>query len=409
MNNMKMIVSYHLAQETPMWHFQSRTKSGTQEGAVLRGSDLKPRFDKFLIRQMTADNVVHEPFLLAGSKNALNYKVRIKALGNSKPKDMGKKAFIANMGSKEKEKDDEQSLFYPEGVELYIICFIPDLMEQIQKHIRAFFLITNFGTRQDKGFGGFRIDKKDEKLINGKDIDVLKEYSTKNNSNFSIYEVNTNGCSDSKALDNAYVLYQWMKSGINYGGLYKKSLLTEYMLTEYKLNNKKKHIGGEKRWMKQEGIAPKVKSKVLGDNRTIVADDRQEDDDQLEYRYIRAVMGVSGPQSWLTDAQYEEKGNTSYRKQRIEVSSKEIARFPSPITIKLIQGKLYFLVYDLDKSCEIFNKKFQFFNTNTKAEKPLYTLEAFDYHAFMDYCEKVVNGKILSYNGRTYAFNINRI
>ncbi len=364
-------VTYHLKQETPMWHFQCREKSGMQEGAVLRGSDVKPRLDKFLIRQLEADNYAWEKFKTLPEHNALNYKIRIDAIGESSHKDMGEKAFFANMG---KDIDPEKSVFYSEGVNLTIICFIPELMEIINKHIRGFFLTHNFGTRQDKGFGSFYIDKKDDASENVKMDSVLKQYSK--TEKYTAYAVNMNGCSDNKILDNAYVLYQWMKSGINFKNTYKKSLLTLYMLD--------KGIGGEKRWMKQEGIAPAI--------------GRKEDhnkDLKPEYRYIRAVLGMSGDQSWKNEENKRERITVS---SAIQNEKDKIKRFQSQITIKAISGQIYFIAFDLDRADSkdnndkkytyILDKEFSFQNRSKKGK--IKTPSEFNMEEFMDYCVKRV-------------------
>ncbi|MBP3199224.1 MAG: hypothetical protein J6N21_19810 [Butyrivibrio sp.] len=402
---MGSIVTYHLKQETPMWHFQYREKA-QQNGATLRGSDVKPRFDKFLINQMKAEGINWEDFKISADHDALNYKIRIVAKGNPVTNNnMGENAFFANMG---KNIDKELAVFYKEGIDVKITCFIPALMTQIDKHIQAFFIIHNFGTRQDKGFGSFTVENTD----NPCDVEsVLLNYS--HLEHYIAYKIDASKCTDSKVLDNAYVLYQWMKSGINFGSTYKKSLLTQYMLG--------KNIGGEKRWMKEKGIAPKVRK---ASKKEIVDDDRVPEGKITDYRYIRAVMGVSGIQSWVTSTLKrdkdgnrctDKKGNPIYKKVEIAVSSKEIERFQSPITIKVIDNKVYFLAYDLNTASRksLLGKEFTFSNDAFKKNGPINVIENFDMEDFMEHCEKIVNKDSFTMyrnqNQYEYLYTMNKI
>ena len=401
---MNPIVIYHLKQETPMWHFQYREKA-RQNGATLRGSDVKPRLDKFLIKQMKSEGIKWKEFKVSEDHDALNYKIQIVAKGKSIRKDMGEGAFFANMG---KDIDDaEQTVFYEKGIDVKITCFISDLMDQIDKHIQAFFIIHNFGTRQDKGFGSFIIDQKDGIDVDFNVREILLSYSSAEG--YTAYNIDVSGCNDRKILDNAYVMYQWMKSGINFGNTYEKSLLTKYML--------KKHIGGEKRWMKEDGISPKVKKMPNGE---IVEDDRAPEGEVSEHKYIRAVMGTSGNQSWVTDVRKKDRngnplsdkrGRPIYERVDIAVSSKEIERFQSPITIKVIDNKVVFLVYDLntpDRNA-LFDKEFTFKNSSSHRKGRIHTVGEFNMEDFMAYCANEIKNKQFSLRGNRYQYTMNKI
>ena len=386
---MSSVVTYHLRQETPMWHFQC-LESEKQSGATLRGSDVKPRFDNFLIRQMKEEQMLWKNFRISSDHDALNYKMQIYAKGEPVKKDRGEKAFFANI----KKADKELTIFCPDGIYLKIVCFIPELMRQIEKHIQGFFLIHNFGTRQTKGFGSFSVDEKDGRKLIYNTKSVLKEYSSAEG--YSVYEVDCTNCSDHQGvLDNAYVLYQWMKSGINFRQTYEKSLLTKYML--------KKGVGGEKRWMKQNGIAPSVKKDA---HNNVVSDDKRPEDAVSREQYIRAVMGVSGTQSWLT-SMIDRKGK--YERININVSSEQIERFPSPITIKIAGNKVFFLAYDLNRGArkEVLNKKFEF--KGDRKSGTLFTPSAFVMDDFMDYCTNEIKNHSFNFNKNRYQFAMTKI
>ena len=99
MSNNKFKVEFTLKQHTPIIHFQS-----DQVGATLRATELKPKFDRFLINYVFKnDKKQYQEYLIDKDKNALNYKVKIEQdiskreeipekgtlfFGNMKPKDI---------------------------------------------------------------------------------------------------------------------------------------------------------------------------------------------------------------------------------------------------------------------------------------------------------------------------------
>ena len=83
--NIKMCIktqTYFLEQQTPMIHFQS-----SEAGATLRASEVKPKLDKFLIKQLGDGDYekgiekAKEKGWIIGGYPALNYKMRFKASG----------------------------------------------------------------------------------------------------------------------------------------------------------------------------------------------------------------------------------------------------------------------------------------------------------------------------------------
>ena len=68
---------YFLHQETPMIHFQSN-----EEGACLRGTEVKPKLDKFILKKK--GSIPSEWYVDREQSNALNYKIRIAAKEEAK-------------------------------------------------------------------------------------------------------------------------------------------------------------------------------------------------------------------------------------------------------------------------------------------------------------------------------------
>ena len=148
--------SFTLIQHTPIIHFQSE-----QHGATLRATELKPKLDKFLIE--------NEPTLKtlknANGHLSLDYKITLRAVSKSKLEiDKKDPLFFGNMKPREMSDDEFEKTkkFFVENkeVQLEFFSFDASIIEAIRRHLEAFFCMTNFGTRQSKGFGSFTIDGK---------------------------------------------------------------------------------------------------------------------------------------------------------------------------------------------------------------------------------------------------------
>lgn len=173
-----------LKQHTPLIHFQH-----DQYRATLRASEVKPKLDKFLIKEVFKDKWDDcKEFLIGYKKSqkendedrkkdekklnqvlkqkfdngfrALNYKMRIevsKKEADSSSIGSGKiPMYFGDMGDNEKKKTVHMD-------KINLILWIDgDLEDKLKSVIAKFFLVTNFGARQSKGYGSFYIDKEDE-------------------------------------------------------------------------------------------------------------------------------------------------------------------------------------------------------------------------------------------------------
>lgn len=312
-----------LMAQTPHLHFQ-----GKEVGATLRGSELKPKLDKYLKAK--------------GYGGDLKYKVSI----------VSDKKQVADLG--------QYPLFYGDrnmitGIWtnpiITIICFQEELQKFIKDNIIDFFLVTNFGVMQGKGFGSY-IPREAVKIEAMKVVQVLKE----------TYGVNTCWYVDVKTKLAKYQrceeqmnwiksFYGIMKSGQNFRG-YERSFIFEYMhKNPHKIVNKSakenivRSIDNEKAWMKQTGIAPIYSKK--SDNKRDNLHTRQQD---ANPRFIRAFLGLSTNQSWLV-------GNRE--RMTITIASKnDIERIPSPIFFKIIDDKIFFIAKSIRK--DLYDQEFEF-------------------------------------------------
>ncbi|MBD3843439.1 MAG: hypothetical protein IE909_16465, partial [Campylobacterales bacterium] len=148
-------VEFTLKQHTPIIHFQS-----DQSGATLRATELKPKFDRFLIEKVQC---------LPCKKNAngelsLDYKVKIVAIDNKvetiekknphNDKEIPDPLFFGNMGDGPKKK-----FIHASELKVEFLSFVPEVKKAIEEHFESFLALTNFGTRQSKGYGSFYLDK----------------------------------------------------------------------------------------------------------------------------------------------------------------------------------------------------------------------------------------------------------
>lgn len=321
-------LEYKLIQQTPLIHFQSM-----EEGACLRASEVKPKLDSFI--HANRSRIPADWYIDQKQSNALNYKMRIAACGNKLVDQAERALFFAN---------DKQTVFYNSGLKLTIICFKEDLRSEIDACIRAFFLLHNFGTRQNKGFGSF--------MISGtkNPTELLKSYV---NTDCSIYKLQYKMMQNRKDLYNKIFrdiaeLSAMLRGGINVRHApYIKAFIVEYAL--------KKGIGGDKRYLKQKGIVPAI-------GKSADAEKAHQQLKEEQYRYARAILGSAITYTYKVSEDSNEKV-----KIKIYTEKKEpVKRVPSPVLYKIVNNELFIIVKRLPDA--VYGKEF-FFREDVKKEK----------------------------------------
>ena len=353
-----------LKQHTPIIQFQ-----GEQKDAVLRGTEIKPKLDKFLIKhEFKNDFQKYEKFLIGyksenekdyKDKKALNYKLRVKVRSEGKPIDIGYNRYPFYFNDINS-SDTNKFILYTNKIDcrksfgkkvvknikgkIYIEVFSlhAELIEAIKTWIPKFFIINNFGFRQNKGYGSFTVEKINSKNISiNNPINLISEmYPDK-----GIYYIEYNGANWKRIMDDCTIIYQIMKSGINFGGNYEKSFLFRYL--------KGKEIGNEKRFIKEKFFGIK------------------EDANDKCQRYVRAVLGVCKENIYrnISDDSNSRKNKKDitkiYYKTNEENESLNVERYSSPIFFKIIGNRLfifskeiYYKSVEYKKSESIYNKSF---------------------------------------------------
>lgn len=357
-------LTFDLKAQSPHIHFQSK-----ELGATVRGSELKPKLDAFLYRKLGKEK-----------SEALDYKVQINCKEQPVPIKIGilpsrnkgiqesYSIFFGNTGRSEK----LQGLWSDPTIS--IICFNDQLKELIENHITEFFFTHNFGMMQGKGFGSYipaGMEKIPKNTIQGW---LAENYNTKKCWNFALMA----NMPDRNLRCNVQFLmiklfYGILKSGKNFGG-YERSFLFEYL---HKNSSKARDtsniiasIDNEKAWMKQKGIAPAYSKNNNNDDKH----DRRDKNS----RYVRALLGLSGTQSWAS-----ERGRVSIS---IKDPKNKIERISSPVFFKIVGNDVYFIINKIPE--EVYNQEFKFEGSGKAGilktpSKDQFKNGAFDVETFM--------------------------
>ncbi len=349
--------TYQLKQHSPIIHFQH-----DQTGAGLRATEMKPKLDRFLIKEAFNNDFERYKHLLVGfngtqtkedfdGKEAFDYKMQIrtgavkkkyimdsfmKRNDQSKVKRAGFKpmaptpyfADTEHIGKGNWDKTKKGLMFEELGrgyeVEVHFFSMKTDLIKKIDQYFNTFLLLNNFGTRQSKGFGSFSDADLDTYQISRMYRSISKKvFSTKlrNNSLEEIFKFIVRQ-------------YQILKSG--------------QQKIDSKLNQHYKRIrinGDRVKWEKDV-----VKDELW---------ERDEDLDLDEYIeaydnewFIRALLGLSGHHSYPQE-------NIPIESVKItDMSEHPIERFKSPLTFKPIGDKIFLILQEIPDI--LYNREFEF-------------------------------------------------
>lgn len=336
---------YKLVQHTPLIHFQH-----SEPHACLRATEVKPKLDRFLIEQLEKDDRFGDGrwkkwFVGDGSQQSFDYMMRITpnseqvertqsieraiARAEHRPPNANlheiHKNYFGNMASGNNIQDTiretfKESLFYKDGLTLTIRCFIPELLTLIDEHIRGFFMMHNFGTRQRKGFGSFTVDINTEPNA-PKGFDLVRKYCPN-----AYYCKLDNDVSADALLDAVWVLSAFLKSGFNRGeGNYVRGFVFRYFQRE------KNPLANDKAFVKQKVLLNVYDEKTPGEHRRFYGNN-------VRYRYVRGLLGTN------ENSRFCRAPNAHTPVYDIYTHSAEgIERFPSPLLFKPI-GKFVFIL-----------------------------------------------------------------
>ena len=314
----------------PIIHFQPSVNA---KGATLRASEVKPKFDKYLWTKEPEELATYE---------LLPYKMK----------------FI----EKKKEVIDEKvadeyvdiPLYYAKDQKRMVItnprivitCFDSTLQKLIVRHIKNFFIVTNFGAAQGKGYGSFTVidpEKNDQVEQENVEKILMEEFGLK-----TLYKIDCNKLVEKLAKFEAIKkifriienFYKIIKGGINHKN-YIKGFLFIYM--------NEKGIKNEKAALKTEIIDNPYSS-----NQNKVTQESQIN--SHKECYVRALLGLSS--SFAFKDQRKQNGGAVDVNIKISHADETIERFPSPLTFKVINNIVYIIPKKIDE--RIWEKEFVF-------------------------------------------------
>ena len=367
---------YKWVQHTPLIHFQH-----SEPHACLRATEVKPKLDRFLIEQLEKDDRFGDDrwkkwFVGDGSQQSFDYMMRITpnseqverthsiengieraiARAEHRPPNASfheiHKNYFGNMASGNNIQDTiretfKESLFYKDGLTLTIRCFIPELLTLIDEHIRGFFMMHNFGTRQRKGFGSFTVDISTEPNA-PKGFDLVGKYCP--NAYYCKLDGNVNA---DALLDAVWVLSAFLRSGFNRGeGNYVRGFVFRYFQRE------KNPLANDKAFVKQKVLRNVYNEATRGEHLHPYGNN-------VRYRYVRGLLGTNENSRFCRAPRGETREDRTVHNIYIH-SAEGVERFPSPLLFKPIRKFVFILPQKMPD--EIFGSEFYILEKNQEEE-----------------------------------------
>jgi hypothetical protein len=368
----KFKLSFKLKQHTPIIHFQS-----DQKGATLRATELKPKLDRFLIEHFTERNIDYKKFLINGQEKALNYSIKIIPNStvqifniapifnhyNKRKQEYEKKplpfpTFFASIDKEWAEKSKTIKFLYTDTLSIEIRTFNLALKEKIEENINIFFMTHNFGMRQSKGFGSFSVENSefsDEYYYFDIDLDNFKKLKHPDKK-WQILEKDLDknfidANSISKSYKEFYLLfkvielfYNTLRSGINIGDFYFKSLMFLYAKEELETQ-------WDKRLYKKNFLTASQRKAQLDKHTNKECNDilKYETDDKY---LLRDCLGLATIQEYLDPEKFTIRHPNDNPKDMFddkEIEPNNIKRLQSPLLIKPIKLNNIYRVYIIPK------------------------------------------------------------
>lgn len=364
------VVEFDVKQITPMIHFQ-----GEEDGAGIRASDLKPRFDAFLQRYLYdckfgKEKEETEQCILGqeqrknnnleskqSKSEKISFAYKVKIINSDKDNTMtfykGKNGKCKNIfyGSFYGSLADGKVSFYNK-IKILFISPHKYLREQIKKYFPVFLAVNGFGLRNNKGYGYFKLEKKTENEI----IEDIREYYELENDcvnitrerGVGIYQLKLKTeCKPGSVLEQIKIFHQFVKSGYNYGDTYIPSFMLKGADIPNDISHEKKVM---KQFLKNKGydISNLIYRKLKGDAKEKVY--REYPADKKNRYYIRGLLGMAPFYKFRLAPCRVVKFNVKIEdKNSIGKDKVSIERFASPISYLPISYNKIILLVDYSK------------------------------------------------------------
>jgi len=361
-------LEFTLKQHTPIIHFQTNSQFAT-----IRPTEFKTKLDKFLIGQWTGCYGLKETRLkelfekpkyhqyvkqgydfkidnngnvTAPTAPTLDYQIKITVLSTDNDGINGKilqkdkiekdfKLFFGNLGDG---NPDKKILNFHSDIQILIKSVNVKLIDEIKNVMCDFLFHTNFGTRQNKGFGSFYLHYSiHETLINKDWINRYPAYK---------FSVDVSGRSELEAQKTVFshidFLYRTMRSGINRKTTNRSGPSLYYIKPTIWHYLKGKYFQWDKKTIKNQFYMVQTDNQItryianngspVGYLQTIIK------------KYLwRDLLGFSSTQNWKYYP--NDRGEDIHSRK---ISPDRLKRYTSPITFKpLRKDKDTFIVFIL--------------------------------------------------------------
>ncbi len=272
-----------------------------------------------------------------------------------------------------------------EKISIRIICLNQDLLRMIEITYKSFFISTNFGTRQSKGFGCFLPqgikDTEIIEMIGGiPSITGIFQKTSKSSFELKLQEINK--------------MYSLLKRGQTYGG-YQKSKLWEYECSNANFRWEKRKI---KTHLKENdpNLFSQLKYDQNSNNHRI--DDCLRATESFKYKYIRALMGLAEQYEFALDLPGNKKIKVSIKdtlKEDPKTKGYAIDRFKSPIQFVITDSSIFLITHEIpellyywiDDHGNTANRNYRF-TIDKMANNKSFTLDVPDHFDLVDFIEK---------------------
>lgn len=392
-----------LEAQSPMVHFQAFT-----DGATIRPSEVKPKLDKFIIEKLLkhtkatslaelrkgeykdifqsdkgdADNDALDykmqilcdeapvviPLNIQAGKAPNELKNQLKKIGNAQAYAL----FYGNSG----QKMDDQKFGVFSNPTVRIICFNEKIRTLIEQYIEEFFLVTNFGTMQSKGFGSFApahlIERKNAQEAGKISADTMTQVAAylkeKNGGECYYFDYSDFPRTDSskgkvdqnkdsrnqknsrciKMFEDIIMFYSIMKTGRNISKTDRKTgkVATDYVRSYiYQYMHEKHGVDNEKAYAKQQGMAPILNTSGRGREYLDRVDQNP--------KYVRALLGTGENVGYKKSETGFDRVNVSMKHKR-----ETLERVSSPIYFKIVGDKVFITATEIPD--EIWEQEFTF-------------------------------------------------
>lgn len=397
-------ITVELIQHTSLLQFQA-----DQRGAFLRATEIKPKLDRFLLARNQS-----LPMKKGPNGAALDYRMRVEPVEVT-VSDFSYTFINARNETKTgtietpywaSEDDAHRRVRAAEGkVKMTLICRDKNLSEAIRGSIQAFFLTTNFGFRQGKGFGSFTVSAIDGESVKTDDAaEKLKDAILKGEACWepALYELLPPGDDWKSLMQDAHreddllpmvaiqALSRQIKSGVNMKGrggvdrYYIRSIVMKKYAYSKGYSNEKRLIKCRSRVVRRYNADYDDVTRVPPGK----APAGLYNGSEKNHRFVRAMLGLPGYYAFNMD--------------RIKVfvrdgaEKAEIRRFQSPIFFKPIKVQDTWHVYVLLKKTD--DRMFAHPFTFTSEGEPPFIIntpsrDEFDLVEFMDCCMNCLSAR----------------